>query len=81
MKESEIELLGLEATIKEAKNKTLIGINGKIVEETRNLIVIETEKGKKKAIKSQILLEILVNGKKREIKGERLVGRSDERIK
>jgi len=79
--EKEIELLGLKVVVKDAKNRSLIGLNGIIVEETKNMLIIQGEMGKKKVIKDQVLLEIEVKGKKIEITGKNLVGKSEERIK
>jgi len=71
------ELIGLEAEIIEAKNKNLVGINGRIRDETRNMIEIED----KKLIKDQIKLMIKKKGKKYEVDGRQLVGRPEDRIK
>ncbi|MBI4154583.1 ribonuclease P protein subunit [Candidatus Woesearchaeota archaeon] len=79
--EKEIELLGLKAIVKDAKNHSLIGLKGVIVEETKNMLIIQGELGKKKVIKDQVLLEIEVKGKKIEVIGKDLVGKSEERIK
>jgi ribonuclease P protein subunit POP4 len=38
-----IELIGLNVKIIDAKNKSLIGITGKIIDETKNLLFIETQ--------------------------------------
>ncbi len=81
MMDKNIELLGLNILIKDAENRSLIGLKGKIVDETRNMWVIETGKGQKKVIKSQVLAEVDVNGEKREIKGKNVVGRTEERIR
>lgn len=54
-------MIGSNIEIAESKNKSLIGIKGKIIDETKNIIVIETKKGVKKIIKSQVKIK---NGKK-----------------
>jgi len=63
------EIIGKYVKIIDAKNKTLIGIEGKIIDETKNTITLETKRGRKKLIKSQITLNfinenIIINGKK-----------------
>ena len=44
---SKFDLIGQEVTITNSKNEEIIGINGKIVMETKNMIVIDTKNGKK----------------------------------
>ena len=43
----EFDLIGQEVTISDSKNKEIIGINGKIIMETKNMIVINTKNGKR----------------------------------
>ena len=45
--ESEFDLIGKNVVISDSKNKEIIGINGKIIMETKNMIVMNTKKGKK----------------------------------
>ena len=45
--QSEVDLIGHDVTISDSKNKEIIGINGKIIMETKNMIVLDTKKGKK----------------------------------
>jgi len=44
---SEFDLIGCDVTITNSKNREIIGINGKIIMETKNMIVLDTEKGEK----------------------------------
>ncbi len=44
---SEFDLIGHDITITSSKNREIIGINGKVTMETKNMIVLDTEKGKK----------------------------------
>ena len=44
---SDLDLIGQDITIINSKNKEIIGINGKIIMETKNMIILDTEKGKK----------------------------------
>ena len=74
------ELIGLTIIITQSKNKTLVGLQGKIVDETRNIITIKTSKGDKKLIKKEIKFQI-IDGKTAEIEGFKLVGRPEDRIK
>ena len=43
----EFDLIGQEVTISDSKNKEIIGINGKIIMETKNMIIINTKNGKR----------------------------------
>jgi ribonuclease P protein subunit POP4 len=57
------ELIGKTMEIVSSKNKTLIGIKGKIVEETKNTITLDNGK---KILKSHVTLKIgeeIVDGK------------------
>lgn len=51
-------LIGKTIKITETKNKTMQEITGKVINETKNLLVIETNEGIKKLIKKQIKFEI-----------------------
>ena len=76
------ELIGLHVEIADAANSALIGIKGKIIDETKNLIVIQDDKGVKKVLKSQIKkMKTKVHGKEIILKGKELAGRPEERIK
>ena len=45
--ECEFDLIGQEVTISDSKNNEIIGINGKIIMETKNMIVMDTKNGKR----------------------------------
>ena len=45
--QSKFDLIGQDVTISDSKNKQIIGINGKIIMETKNMIVIDTKNGKR----------------------------------
>ncbi len=71
------ELIGSWIEVVDSKNKTLLGLKGKVVDETKFTLKIQTKDKMKRLIKSQIVLKIgdyLV-------KGEKLVGRPEDRIK
>ena len=51
-------LIGKQAEVVESKNRSLLGIKGKIVDETKNTITISIGEKQKKLIKSQIALKI-----------------------
>jgi len=70
-------LIGEKARIISASNKTLIGVEGKIIDETKKTISIETEKKVKKVLKKDVKLSI----NKKVIEGEELIGKQEERLK
>ena len=45
-------IIGSNVEIVESKNKTLVGLKGKIIDQTKNTITMETKKGIKKIITS-----------------------------
>ena len=44
---SEFDLIGQNVTISNSKNNEIVGIKGKVIMETKNMIVLDTENGKK----------------------------------
>ena len=44
---SEFDLIGQKISITSSKNKEIVGITGKIIMETKNMIIIDTKNGKK----------------------------------
>jgi ribonuclease P protein subunit POP4 len=75
------ELIGKNAKITESTNKTQNGINGKIINETKNTITIETKKGNKIIQKNNITIDIKTDNKIIRIKGKKIEGRPEDRIK
>ncbi len=74
-------LIGLQTRIIDSQNNHNLCINGKIIDETKNIIKIKTGKTEKQFIKKQNKFEITINDKKIIINGHHLIGRPDERIK
>ena len=70
------ELIGKKIKIIDSKNKSLIGIKGFVVNETKNLLFIENGK-LRKVIKDQCVFD--VEGKI--IEGKDIAKRPEERIK
>ena len=44
---SEYDLIGQDISITNSKNKEILGIEGKVIMESKNMITLETESGKK----------------------------------
>ncbi|MCI4434149.1 MAG: ribonuclease P protein subunit [Thermoplasmata archaeon] len=70
-----INLIGKEASVIESSNPNLLGISGKIIDETKNTIVIE---GKKRWVVPKDTVNLLING--RIFYGNELYGRPIDRI-
>ncbi|MCW1294188.1 MAG: ribonuclease P protein subunit [Candidatus Parvarchaeota archaeon] len=49
-----------------------LNIAGKVIDETKNTILLETERGRKRVIKSGKKIIIYLNGKEIKIRGEEL---------
>ncbi|MCK5025165.1 MAG: ribonuclease P protein subunit [Nanoarchaeota archaeon] len=76
------ELIGLEFEVLESDNKQLIGIKGKIIDETKNTITIQSQEKKiRKFIKKDIIFAIQNKGEKQIIIGSKITFRPEERVK
>ncbi len=76
------ELIGLKVRVVYASDPSLIGLEGRIVDETMHLLVIETEKGEKKVQKRVAVFEfILPMGERVVVDGALLEHRPEERTK
>ena len=77
------ELISCKAKVINAKDKKIIGINGTIVDETKNLIVIKTSKGIKKILKENAVFEIMIPETKEKviIEGDEISLQPEKRLK
>lgn len=76
------ELIGLEVKIKNSTDPTLKGVKGKVVDETYNMLVIETSKKEIKVPKKNCVFVFTLPSKlKVQVDGKLLVGRPEDRIK
>lgn len=73
--------IGLETEIVAAKNPALVGLRGIVVDETRNTVIIATQKGEKRVLKNQATFCVRYQGKTLRVDGTRLVGKIEDRIK
>ncbi|RXE55757.1 ribonuclease P [Methanoculleus taiwanensis] len=75
------ELIGMNVLVVGASNKSLVGLSGRIIDETRNTLVIATERGEKRIQKRYSILQIrLPGGDLVEIDASTLVSQPDKRI-
>jgi len=77
------ELIGLQITVDESTNGTLVGLRGTVVNETRNMLVIETSQRVEKSFSKagNWFIVTLDDGVLVRVKGDRLVARPEDRIK
>ena len=75
------ELIGLDVKIIESENRLNMGIKGKIIDETKNIFIVKTEKRKKKIIKNQCVFEFKLKEKNIQLNGKSLTIRPEERNK
>jgi len=71
------ELIGQRVEIINAKNSSLIGIKGNVIDETKNTIILETDEGTKTLLKQAILKVKLQSGEEITLPTKR----AEERIK
>jgi len=76
------ELIGLEVEVADSTNKFQVGVKGLVVDETKNTLIIEAEKGMKKIQKkgSTFIFKIS-NEKKVKVNGNKIAVRPEERLK
>lgn len=76
------ELIGLECKVVSSPNKYQIGLCGKIIDETKNLLILENERNEiKKIEKKGRVFRLKFADKIIEILGDDIIGRSENRIK
>jgi len=76
------EIIGLDARVSGGTNKQLVGLKGKIIDETRNTITIFDGRYKRIVPKDVAILRIrLPDEIWVEVNGKKLVGRPEDRVK
>ena len=77
------ELIGLRLNVDESSNSTVRGLRGTVIDETRNMLVIENEQRKEKRVPkagNRFIFD-LDDGTLVRVKGDRLISRPEDRIK
>ncbi|HDM23623.1 ribonuclease P protein subunit [archaeon] len=77
------ELIGLEVEVIESSHPNLIGVKGKVIDETKNLLILELKNGRRvKVPKSICVFRFFISEKHRiVVKGEEIAKSPDERLK
>ncbi|KPV65434.1 MAG: Ribonuclease P protein component 1 [Candidatus Bathyarchaeota archaeon BA1] len=76
------ELIGLNARVVKSLQTSYVGIAGKVIDETRNTLVIQHKDGRKIILKSVAVFHFTMpDGTIVEIDGKAIVGRPEDRVK
>ena len=75
------ELIGLECRVAESDNRSQVGIEGRVVDETRKTLVIETPKGFKIVPKQGTVFRLSLQKETVEVPGSLLIAKPEDRIK
>lgn len=73
------ELIGEEIEVIHSQNRSMLGMKGRIVDETKTTLVLESAKARKTLLKNSITIKVLRTG--RVIVGASIVRRPEERMK
>lgn len=73
------ELIGLHATITLSTNGHLVGLNGRIIDETKSMIRLETARGRKSIPKENSTWEFMVEGARIPLCGKNIAKRPFDR--
>ena len=74
------EFIGLETQIVKSSNSEVVGLNGTIINETKSMFTINTQKGIKNIPKSTNEWKFSIQGKESIVNGSKIVKRPFERI-
>ena len=74
------EMIGLKSEIVKSNNTEILGLNGTIINETKNMFTLDTKSGIKNIPKDHNIWKISFNHKEKEIDGSTLLKRPHERL-
>jgi ribonuclease P protein subunit POP4 len=76
------EFIGLETKVVKSSNPRVVGMSGKVVDETRNTFTVLHDDKQKVVVKDTAVFDfVMPDGTVVEIDGKVLIGRPEERIK
>ena len=76
------ELIGLDAKVVRSSNSDCVGLEGKVLDETRNTISILHKNKKRTVIKKTSVFDFtMLDGTIVEIEGKAIIGRPEVRVK
>ncbi len=74
------EFIGLDTEIIQSTNSQVVGLNGRIIDETKSMFTINTERGSKSIAKSTNSWKFSIEGKDIVVEGSRIAKRPFDRI-
>lgn len=74
------ELIGLRAKVVKCLDKKQIGLEGLIVDETKNTLLLETERGVKRIVKATATFRLYAGNRAFTVDGQEINFRPHERI-
>jgi len=74
------EFIGLDTEIIQSTNPQVIGLNGRIINETKSMFTINTKNGSKSIAKSTNSWKFSIKGKDIVVKGSKITKRPFDRI-
>jgi len=74
------ELIGLDLKVVKSMDRAQQGISGRVINETKNTLVISTPNGTKRLVKKVSVFRFSINGKKFVVDGNEINFRPYERI-
>ena len=74
------EMIGLSSEIVKSSNAQFVGVNGMIINESKNMFTLDTKSGIKNIPKQHNTWKISFNGNQKEIDGSVLLKRPHERL-
>ncbi len=75
------ELIGLDVAIVDSSNRDIVGTHGRIVDESRNVLTIESDGREKMAAKHSSTFEFtLPDGTLARVNGDLLIARPEDRV-
>lgn len=76
------EFIGLKVKVVKSNNPGYVGVSGRVVDETRNTLVIRQKNEDKVIVKEAAVFQFtLPNGTVVEIEGNAILGRPEDRVK
>ena len=74
------ELIGLNTEITQSTNPQVVGLNGRIINETKSMFTLNTENGTKSMAKSTNSWKFSIEGKEIIVNGSKIAKRPFDRI-
>jgi len=74
------EFIGLDTEITQSTNPQVVGLNGRIINETKSMFTLNTENGTKSMAKSTNSWKFSIGGKDVVVEGAKIAKRSFDRI-